>query len=913
MKNKALMLLISLFPLLTLPGSAAGERSAVEFPALAEMNGETIVSREARISEAAALLALARILAAQEESWGEARHIFRSLLSEHPDDPEILAGMADLLLAQGDAAQAREIFLRFQARDADPETRLAYADRMVFWGDFYGAEQIYRDHLKRVGQERRVLLRLADLLLAMQRSEEAEGIYQGLLLWESEAADVLLRMARLKAFEKAYPAAEGWALRAVAADPGQDDARLLRGDVLASLGRREEARQVYDALIPGRLGARAALGIGKTFLREGNTAEAQRIFAAAAAAHPEDVEALFHAAGPAGRESAGFIADLLGREKRPSRLVQWARLYAAAGLRDRAVDLYEAALAIDGGHFPARIELAEMLALEGQYDRSLALYKALADQFPAAAKILLGQARVLAWSKRYPEALAHYERLQRLNPKDPIPLREMARTAFWGKRYDDGLAAYDRLLSPPVDRLLLADMTAAAAATDSDDLRRAVRTLEEQVAQGGGINGYEAFREAFGTLRTGLPREESLSIETVLAVHHPQWRLQRAVALEKRAKELQWRRRPTRAAALLKELLIVEPGNQEARFDLAQVLCSLGLCAAEGDVYRDLLAIDPQHSLAGKALRRQQIRSSPAVKFAGEIWRERGRGELARIERFREEAAFDLPLDGRYRFTVKALHWIERPERDGKSYGAYGPSLGLHGLLTPALRGEAGWTLKTYRDGALGQRHSGYGSLWLNHRDAVLFGAGFRRTDEIANLFGLRQGIQSDAWWVSARSEITRQLEASAAARWLEFSDGNGGQHHSLSLGYAFSEHPRVFKVILSGDYRDTRETERHLFQGTDLRDIIHPYWTPQAYRAGAVTFEWRHDLAEDFFCGARPHHYDIRVGFGTDSERNASARIEAEWLYGLTEAWTAGIRASVHRSRDWNAEGLQALLSWHF
>lgn len=876
---------------------------------------ETIVPEGARISNDEARLALARVLAIEETTQTEARRIFQALLKERPDDPELLAGLADLSLASGHAGECRDLYLHILVLDGTEARRLDYADRMSAWGDFYGAERIYREFLDAHPEEREIRLKLAGVLVAMQRTEEAESLYRKMLLQEPTAGDVLFAMARLKMAEKDFVAAEEWARRAVKGSVERSESRLLLGNVLVALHRYDEARRVYrEATAAGSVSA-ATLGIGRSYVKEGIPESAGQVFAQAMKTSPGDVEVRFRATGPETIAEGEFIGEIIRTEGSPRRLMRWAGLYAAEGRRKDAVRIYEAALFRDPEFFPAQIELAELLALDQQFDRSIALYGELSTRFPGVSKILIGQARVLGWAKRYRESLDLYQQIHRLNSRDPVPVREMARTALWGKLYTESSTAYDQLLSPPVDRSFQGVLLSATRGLRNERLMTAVRNLVKSTELGSVMEGYGRFRNDFDRFGQTLPQQEKKAIEGVLLDFLPAWRIQKAAALERKAKELVRRKRPSRSLPVYRELIAFEPWNEEARFDLAQVLCGLGLCNREKETYQELLEIDPLHALAGRALKRREILSRPALSLTGSAWGEKGRGDLSQINRFQTGLGLDVPVSGQYHLRFKLFDWIEQPLYNDKSYSysAYGPSLVVDGVFSPAVKGEAGWTLKNYVNESLASRQTGFGRLWFNVRDAAVLGLGVERKDEISNLFGLRQGVQSDTLSISARSDLTRQLEISGTAHWIEYNDGNGGLHDSLNLGYAFTDHPRIFKVILSGDYRDTRETNIYRDRFGQLYDIIHPYWTPAHNKAAGVTLEWYHDLSKEFFCGNELHYYDIKLSFGTDSESNNSVQFDAEWHYEFRERWTVGLRGMVHRSREWDAQALMGEVSWRF
>jgi hypothetical protein len=339
----------------------------------------------------------------------------------------------------------------------------------------------------------------------------------------------------------------------------------------------------------------------------------------------------------------------------------------------------------------------------------------------------------------------------------------------------------------------------------------------------------------------------------------------------------------------------------------------MGLCNREGDVYRRLLDIDPLHSLAGRAMERLEIRRSPSLKLGQTYWSEQGREGLTAIDRYRTDMGVDVPVDCRFHLRLTGHHWVEHPSYTGDSYGANGFTLGAGGVLNPYIKGEAAWTKKMYRDSQFQNTDTGYARIWVNLRDYATVGLGYERTDELYNYFGIQQGIQANTWWLSLNSHITRKLELLGQARYLSYSDNNDGQHYMAGAGYAITDHPRIFKVALTGEYRNTRKMDVYHYVDGRLVDITHPYWTPKDYYGGAVTFEWYHDLSKLLFCGSQLHFYDLAVAVGTDTEHNPSIELRGEWHYEFLDHWTFSIKGLIHRSKLWDAEGVWADLRYQF
>ncbi len=191
-----------------------------------------------RISDADARRELARTLSWQKGKEAEALVQYRSLLESNPDDPVLLRETALLLLRvneineaetllqraqkikpelpglamdlamlavrRGHATEALSLFqqLGIDAEHGENEDRLRYADGMQLWGDFYRAETIYRHLLSLNENDTEMRLRLAKVFEAMQRYEEAEGIYQVFARQEATKTDALKGLVRIKRKEK---------------------------------------------------------------------------------------------------------------------------------------------------------------------------------------------------------------------------------------------------------------------------------------------------------------------------------------------------------------------------------------------------------------------------------------------------------------------------------------------------------------------------------------------------------------------------------------------------------------------------------------------------------------------------------------------------------------------------------------
>ena len=883
--------------------------------------------------------------------YEQAIEIYQALISSEDhfsNDPDYLLETAYLEANAGHAMRCRNLFLKAASMGGEqPELSLKFADLMNMWGDFYKIENIYRDYLNSRPDDFSVQLKLAGLLRSAQRYEEAEGLYRMLIYKGFPKEKLLLELGRLKLQEKAFLEARDVLDRffkhpsmiqinnALITSAENNDEQTENGDIAEwyheacllnaeTLYHLKQYDQAYDAYqrcatqipaikMPEKI--KALIGLGKTALSLKDPEKAKAAFQQAHALNPKHIEAKFYYLSNGGSDiaSKAFMEKLFDPAlAHPMEFVQCARLFAAHGLNPQAIFCYESALKKDPEIFPAKLELAELFGIDQQYENAKELFKELSIQFPENYKINLGIARVQAWSRAYDAAVETYEALLSAHPQHPVVLIEQARTKCWAKNMDSAFETYAKLYNPPVDQTLLTNLNELSMVFNDAAVNSRLEKLKEMVQADSIYEGYELFfQKPFLPISKASPLNQRL--EEIRIQLLPAYRIQKTAFLERTAKAHTYHMRFLSARNTLSELAAHQPGNQEALFDQAQADCALGLCDQEALSYQTLLELDPLHSLARPALERNKIRRNPSLRTDYYYAKEQGRGELSQIKHQRYDLQLDIPFLCPYHFRITGHQWLESPLGDHDTYELHGHTLELSGVITPELQGMLRWT-KKYDDGRkFGGTDSGNAHLWLNLKDDLKIGLGFDRMDVFDNDFSIRQETQVDAWWFGITSNLTRQLNIGATGKYLSYSDDNYQKTGELSVGYAFTDHPKVFKTTLKAQYRDTQETNIFQYQGEDLIDIIHPYWTPDAYWAGDISFEWYHDLSKLLFCGSQRHFYDIAVSLGQDSDQNPSMELNLKWHLEFTPHWMVNVEGLVHRSGEWDANRFQAAIRYQF
>lgn len=849
----------------------------------------------------------------------EAATLARTLTRQFPQDPGLLVELGDQELGLGHARAAGDSYDRALKLAGEPEKLTVHvADQMNAWGDFYRVEAIYRKYLKKHPKDFEVRLKLAGTLGSAQRYEEAEGEYRRLLQEHPQSLEPLVGLAKLKLREKDFSRALAYADEILRMQPKNPEGLALRAESAYRLQQYAPAGENYRNLAGSKAHeVEGLLGEGKALLKQGDRQAAAAAFTQAYTLAPQQVEVRYYYAGRETAASPEFVRNLTAGRETPQQLAEWAQLYAADGFNRQAIACYEAALAQDPRYFPAQMGLAEILGVDRQYDRSIKMFQDLAEEYPGDAKIMISLARVLGWSKNYDRSLEVYRQIAAENPADPVPVKEMARTAAWGKMMPRAREIYASLQQPPVDQKLRAALESRQfQGRDAEIIQGLLSRLRPASPSGPGCQGYEAFSRELAQLQDRLSPEAGKQLETIRLELLPDYQVQKAAYLESQAKWQAWNKRYTPAMDSFAELINVQPGNQEARFDYAQILCAQGLCDQEAKAYKDLLILDPLHNLAGLALERQQIRSHPSLHISHSYWEETGTGQhaVSQIARNKTDLTLDIPLNCANRLRVSAHRWFERPkDGHGGPYWAEGPTLELNGIYNPYIKYALAWTGKYYEKSSVPNTNTGLAQIWFNLRNYAQLGLCYERTDEIYNDFGIRQGTQADNMWITLSSFVTRKFEVAAQARYIMFNDDNAEKVYSLSGSYDLTDHPRIFRIKLKGEYRNTDKINEYIFQGTNLLTIIHPYWTPKNYLGGILTLEWYHDLSKFYFCGSQLHYYALRTILGDDTTGNKGYGFEGEYNYEFLKHWTVNAKANIYRSGQWNAQGAWAFIKYQF
>ena len=329
-----------------------------------------------------------------------------------------------------------------------------------------------------------------------------------------------------------------------------------------------------------------AMGIGQVRLMlaralsmEGNNFQAVRMYEQALQEPTAQTPAAFYGLAEAKRRGISQASSelaLLSSTMRASgediRLrIEFGKLALADQKHQRAIAYFEGVLRWQPGNHAAMVLLGEAqnMALKAGVDVDpVRTFSSVLSRNPENTRARLGLARALVVNRRYAEAISEYESVVAQDATYTFAQREYARALYWDHQKERAYEVYEDLLANlPTDAMVI-DIFGQ---TGPDDV---------------------------------LGAELDFQAELELSA---------AVRLEREAKVyVNWQ--PELAIRALEQLLILEPANQEARFDLAQLLHRRGRTQDAIDEYEDLIELSSGHGEAVKVM--EGARRETALRFS---------------------------------------------------------------------------------------------------------------------------------------------------------------------------------------------------------------------------------------------------------------------------------------------------------
>jgi tetratricopeptide (TPR) repeat protein len=458
----------------------------------------------------------------------------------------------------------------------------------------------------------------------------------------------------------------------------------------------------------------------------------------------------------------------------------------------------------------------------------------------------LAEARILQNAKRWPATLQALKAVARLSSPPPEALRISAQTLAWSGRHDDAISAYGRYL-----------------ALAPDD----VEASRERARVAGWAQRFELANRLYGELATRFPENQ-------------------AVAAEGRAKRLLYAARWLDAVDAYNAWLDVDPGNEEALFDLAETLtASRNLDGARG-VYGSLASREHPNVIAAIAERRLARGARPAVAAVAGSTSSDGYAGQRLLDRSTTGVQVTLPLFGMTDQHVRALAG-RTSLRDGRT-GIRGQMGRLELQAVPSDWLQVGGSVELTRAGTVVRTWDAAFDVRARVAERVRIDAGVSRATVWENMAAVTGGV---APW-GPRGAVS----FSAPDTFVEVRAAQAvtGTNRRVTAGASFSQR----LVRGRSEIRVLAAAEQTAWRHTDPR-----FFSPGSFLRLDVGPEWQYAVHVPRFRADRRDYISLSYLAGTDRQgtiyHQPRARLSLQFGPAAFDADTSWVQSVVFKSSD--------------
>lgn len=824
----------------------------------------------------------------RENRFQIALQLYQSAIEKAPSDFIVQAKIVRCHVRLFDIPAAKAMLDAMSARSSDHVVRLETANYHTVMGEHATAYAIYRALLTEHPKDPLVLKGLGVLYLSIGDYRAAETVFrQGMSIEASDAdmrhllAESLLKQLRItEATQVLEPpintlGASSYGI-VMGADPSANASTIA--DVLIRAKDYGTAEAICNAALKtirdtqGIIALRTSLGFAQ--LKQGRNSEALDTF--------QQTRQMPGGNSPELRYGLYCCLVNLDRQSDADALLAEELRAFGPATRDRVIiaqlaiedcncvlaeRLLQQAIMFDPSNDYIKIVLAEAQGmcnrcLGGCDDRSQYL-SALANS-PSNTRAQLGLARSYARTNQLKESSRYYNKILTAFPQHELARIENARVMYAWKGTDHANGLY----SEAVTRNRPQDFLPQNSFHDVD-----LGLLEIEYEQAG-------------------------------------FRLQ-TIGAEKSAKYYKgWK--PRRSLDYYRSLSELDPTNQEAQFDLAQVLSSLNQTRASISRYDRLLALDPCHTESRIAKRRLQLEQRPQLVNSFDYEFRSGRQGLTDITSLRIESVAVTPTgDADEYFIAGYAHRFLRPDQGEHADG----NIGILGYQTKVMDYVNLFTiaeLEQYNRGFSTRVPFRAGAIWRTPRDWRLGVAGFFE-NVAANGESIRQDTYRGGLELSAATFLTWRWQMDAMYRFASYSDDNSLNEVMGRSEYLLLPGRNQLRAKVDGSLFSFREQTQFANMPGDLFGTIHPYFSPSAFAFVTAGLEYQTWVSPHNFRGADEHWYSIYGGARVDSDSVGYGLVQIAGHRDYNGWLSAQINASAILSQVYKSVGIGGVLTVRF
>ena len=819
-----------------------------------------------------------------------AMQVNRQVLDVAPTDPIAQLMSARILLEAYDVSAARDALSRLDSSLGNLRAfQLAQARYFQLTGRWVDAQGIYQSLLLKHADDYEVRL-----LMAVLRREKGDAEYSKADLRKIPMSSPLGPRARIEISntlitQGRYEDAAAVCQSVLAQRPNYLEGVLGLVRAHLKLKAYSQARTTCQRYIDNHSNdplavAQVQLALAKTHLLSGNAVLATRTYRDALESPlthtPEAFYGLASSRLKGGNRDGGEMAlmssTVLASGEDIRLRVELAKLSLGDYSWDRAIgELLNVlqwqpdnamAMVLLGEAYNQKLKAGFVADLKSNPAR---IFTTVLSRDPNNSRARLGLARAFVIRHEFAKAIAEYDILIAQDASYTYVKRERARTLYWNQDYEASFDAYDELL---------AGLPTGAYPVD---------VFGSSTPNAG--------------LRAGMDFEAELEVSEGI-------RLEREVKINMSS-------RPMVAKNSLEQLVVVEPANLEARFDLAQLHHREGHTRLAAQSYEELISLVSGHKEAEIALQGANLAARP--KFVLDISSEDRNGRSG-LSVMRESTRIgDLIF----------------PMGDAEDYFAVGLGQRTYDRVdTTALSANI---LRVRGSKRMGERTVVHSSMEAPHynvsdeafKERLLFDLGVkhRTSNELSvdmtvfadNVAENSVTIAKDLHRTGARMGVTkkhsRAVDYGASLMFADYSDGNARFEMNLFAAYEFTPAPQSLRILTKIDTLDFSKKSDDIVLGDDFSLNAIPYFAPSGYSIFSTQMDWRHQFGEYWFTGSPEMWYGASGRLAVDNNGTGYTELGVQAGYDFSEWFGLKLNSRMLRSSeiDVTANSLLFTIRW--
>ncbi len=761
---------------------------------------------------------------------------------------------AELKLQVGEYIQAKDLLRPLLAAyPSDSEARLLLGSVYLSMREYEKAKAEYAKAKIKPEFVRVALLGIARVLALQREFEKSDAILEELLAshpGDAAAAEQMIRNALdRKFFASAENIAAGYLERNPRLHQGSITMRLALGRVKRFTSMLGEAVSEYSYVLDRNQGAlpipRAHYGLSVTYDLLGE---------------PELAFKILTPARIASYRNKLLIADFYAEDAR------YAPVELVAAINQPAIELLSTLASDHPDAIPALVRLGEAHLRIARQTAEIGMVVGIAQQIlhlspnNVRALQMLGDAYAVA--QRYQDAVAQYEKLIKLDPNYLDAKRNRARLLYAANRFDKAGLAYQEAMMP-TSREQLQHQLDELAQKDPGVVRvleyprlpsSPPGALSESLNQFASSSGNPSVKAALNSIE--LDYQARQAEETLI---HAEWDAKSLKGL-----------RNFQAIGPLQGVIGLEPANNDARFDLAEVYGLTGNTHQAAALHKEILAIDPQARDSYLSLDKIDYLLGPQLHFDYSFFKQDGFGRLAESENTLYTTRVRIPFDEEDDFVDIGFTRQNIIVRDDA------PLSGNIGFVRYRTRFSGGHALfdgtLAYEDHPDRFTPRPVFNLQMSYQfdsSLTLRSGGFLE-NVIENGETLRQDIYRGGFQLGADYLATRRLFLGGAYTLAYYSDSNYANIANAFSYYSVFLPPRQLRLVANLDYFSFGEQTQIVNPDpTIVLGAVHPYFAPASFFFYQAGLEWRHWLSRDFYKYANQAWYQLGYRTGWDSQFN--------------------------------------------